>query len=219
MIFVDRHDAGKQLAAALSKYKNAKDTIILGLPRGGVVTAFEVASALHLLLDITCPRKVGAPFNEEYAIGAITETGQGIFNYPVIRQLGVSEEYLKEESQHQAQIAHQRLTQYRKNLPPRVIKNKTVILIDDGLATGATMKAAIQSVKHEGAKSVVVAIPVAPRDTIEEMSLLVDELVCLSTPSMFAAIGQFYRDFSQTEDQEVLNLLNKRTGENEKDTY
>lgn len=213
MLFKDRKDAGEQLAKLLEKYKNSKDTIILGLPRGGVVTAYIAAIRLHLPLDITCPRKIGAPFNPELAIGAITETGEGVLNEPFIVQMGISNEYLSQEIEKQKQIANHRLNTFRKGLPPRNLKGKNVIIIDDGLATGATMKAAIESVKKEQAKKVIVAIPVSPVDTLQEIEQLCDEVICLATPPSFQAVGQFYHNFTQTEDEEVLDLLKARSYE------
>lgn len=207
MIFRDRRDAGEKLAGLLTEYREAKDTIILGLPRGGVVTAHAIAQKLRLPLDITCPRKIGAPFNPELAIGAVTESGFGIYNGSLIEQIGVSEQYIKEETEKEKQRAQQRLRLFRKDLPPRQLKGKTVILVDDGLATGATMKAAIESVKNEKAKKIVVAVPVSPVDTLHEIKQLADEVVCLATPSFFQAVGQFYERFDQTEDDEVLELL------------
>lgn len=215
MLFHNRQTAGRQLAGHLSDYKENKEAIVLGLPRGGVVVAYEIAKELHLPLDVTCPRKIGAPFNPEYAIGAITETGQGILNQEVIDQLDVSDTYLQQEIEVQKQLAQRRLKLFRKDKPPRVLKGKIVILVDDGLATGATMKAAIYSAKHEGAKKVVVAIPVSPVDTLNEIREMVDEVVCLDTPAFFQAIGQFYRDFTQVDDEEVVELLH-RIGEETK---
>lgn len=207
-MFSDRLDAGRQLATALTHYRNqSKDVEILGLPRGGVVVAYQVAKALNLPLDVTCPRKIGAPFNPELAIGAVTETGQAILNDRLIAQLAVSEEYLQQVIDKETKRAQHRLKLFRKNRPPRNLEGKTVILVDDGLATGATMKAAIQSVKYEGADRIVVAVPVAPEDTLAEMEQMADEVICLATPLFFSAIGQFYTDFSQVEDDEVCRLL------------
>lgn len=208
MIFRDRKDGGEQLAQELLKYRNLPEVVVLGLPRGGVVTAFEVAKALHLPLDIICPRKIGAPFNPELAIGAITETGEGVFHYDLISRLGVSERYIQQEVEKEKKQAQRRLTLFRKNRPKINLEGKTVILVDDGLATGATMQAAIKSAKAEGAAKVVVAIPVAPPDTYDKIQEMVDEIIALSTPSFFQAVGQFYEDFSQTEDEEVVELLN-----------
>lgn len=206
-MFFDRKDAGAKLAACMPAYKGDKNAIILGLPRGGVVVAYEVAKALHLPLDVICPRKIGAPFNPEFAVGAITETGQGIFDMGVIARLGISEEYLRDTIETEKKRAQQRLQAFRKDRPPRDLKGKTVILIDDGLATGSTMKAAIMSVKAEGASKVVVAVPVSPEDTHDEIAATVDDMICLATPPFFQAIGQFYNDFSQVEDDTVIEIL------------
>lgn len=207
MMFIDRQDAGKKLALELSKYKDKSNVLIIGLPRGGVVLASEVALFLHQPLDVICPRKVGAPSNQELAIGAVTETGQGYFNEPLIRALGVSPEYIKSECARQQAVAQMRLTLFRKSLAPLNFAGKTVIIVDDGLATGATMKAAIQSIKNQHAAKIVVAVPVSPADTAQEIQTMCDELVCLATPWNFQAVGQFYELFNQTEDDEVVALL------------
>lgn len=206
MLF-DRQDAGIKLATALEAYHNKKETIVIGLPRGGVVLAYEISKKLHLPLDITCPRKIGAPGNKEFAIGAITETGHGIFNTEVIEALQIPKSYLEEEVEREKKIAQYRLKTYRQHLPPRNLKGKTIILVDDGLATGATMEAAIQSVKSEGAQKIVVAVPVAPKETVTKIEKMADEVVCLETPYPFYAIGEFYYRFPQVEDDEVMALL------------
>lgn len=211
MIFRDRQDGGKQLAQELLKYHHQPNVVVLGLPRGGVVTAFEVAKALSLPLDIVCPRKIGAPFNPELAIGAITETGEGVFHDNLISRLGISEKYIQQEVEKEKQQAQRRLTLFRKNRPKINLEGKTVILVDDGLATGATMEAAIKSVTAEGAAKIVVAVPVSPPDTYDKIQREVDEIVALSTPTFFEAVGQFYDDFSPTEDEEVVELLSKPT--------
>jgi len=207
MLFKDRESAGKQLAASMMHYAHEKDAIVLGLPRGGVVVAYEVAKALYLPLDVICPRKIGAPSNPEFAIGAITETGEGIFNDSIIEEMQISKEYLEQAIESEKQQALRRLHLFRKNRPPRNLKDKIVIIVDDGLATGSTMLAAVKSVKHEGAKKIVVAVPVAPWHTAEELQVCVDEVICLATPSDFMAIGQFYQDFDQVEDEEVVEFL------------
>lgn len=209
MLLLDREDAGIRLADALSAYKEEEETIVIGLPRGGVVVAYEVARTLNLPLDVTVPRKIGAPMNPEFAIGAITETGEGIFHDTVISDLRITEDYLKEAVAHEREVAKKRLALFRKGNPPRDLRGKTVLIVDDGLATGATMQAAIASIKKEGAKKIVVAVPVAPIDTAAEIEELVDELVCLSTPAEFHAIGQFYQTFGQTSDDEVVEILSR----------
>lgn len=208
MQFKDRTDAGKQLAAALMAYKNHPNAIVIGLPRGGVVTAFEVARALGLKLDIVVPRKIGAPDNPELAIGAITEDGTRIFNHDLISQLGVSQSQIERIIEEERREAARRLKTYRAGRPPLNVEGKLVILVDDGIATGSTMKAAIASLKAKKAAKIVVAIPVGPTETIEELKMIVDEVVCLTTPSPFFAIGAFYVQFEQTTDEEVISLLN-----------
>lgn len=207
MLFLDRFDAGRQLIQKLKKYSNDPKAIVLALPRGGVLTGYEVAKGLHLPLDITCPRKIGAPGNPEYAIGAITETGEGIFHDDAIAQLEIPEGYLEQKVEEEKEVAKRRLNLYRQNRPPRNIKGKTVLLVDDGLATGATMQAAIASVKKEGAGKIVVAVPVSPPHTLSELKGEADETVCLMTPPGFYAVGQFYQDFMPIGDQEVIRLL------------
>lgn len=209
MYFKDRRDAGERLISKLAKYQNDPNAIVIGLPRGGVVTAFVVAQGLNLPLDVICPRKIGAPQNPEFAIGAITETGEGFFDDRIIAMLGVSQEYIRHTVEKEKLTAQQRLKLFRKNRPPIDLEGKTVILVDDGLATGATMKVAIKSVQAAGANQVVVAVPVAPPDTADEIQTMVDELVCLATPPLFQAVGEFYMNFSQTEDDEVVDLLSK----------
>jgi len=207
MIFQDRRDAGRRLAELLTEYKENKDAIVIGLPRGGVIVAAEVAKQLKLPLDILCPRKLGAPYQPELAIGAVTETGEGIFNEDLLAALGVTNSYLQNIINKEKQVAQQRAKLYRNGRPPLNLENKITILIDDGLATGATMKAALATAKALGAAKIVVAIPVAPVDTLEEIRFMVDEVKCLQAPYPFHAVGAFYTDFSQTEDDEVIKLL------------
>lgn len=209
MRFKNREEAGKLLAEKLKKYQSYPDSIVIGLPRGGVVTAFEVAKALHLPLDVICPRKIGAPGNPEYAIGAITETGEGIFHEDVIAALGIPQSYIKQIVEQEKQRAQRRLQLYRKGKLPLDLEGKTVIIIDDGIATGATMKAAIRSIQSQGAEKMIVAAPVAAPDTYNELLDEADEVVCIETPSFFYAVGQFYELFPSTEDEEVVSLLEK----------
>lgn len=206
-MFNDRLSAGKQLARRLSHYRGDVNAVVLGLPRGGIVTAYAIAKELHLPLDLIGVRKIGAPFNRELAIGAIAEKGEGYFDEHLIESLGVSKDYIARTVENEKRVILQRLKQYREHCPKYEIEGKTVILVDDGLATGATMKAAIKSVHAEGADRIVVAVPVAPPDTADEIRAEVDETVCLETPPFFAAVGQFYEEFSQVEDEEVIALL------------
>lgn len=209
MIFQDRSDAGKKLAAALNSYSNDPEAVIISLPRGGVVVGYEVALILNLPMDIVCPRKIGAPFNPELAIGAITETGEGILSEDLVASLGVSEEYILEIIEKESKQALWRLNHYRKDKSPRNLKGKRVIIVDDGLATGSTMRAAIKTVKAEQAKEIIMAVPVAPPDTLLKIEKEVDHAICLSAPVDFYAVGQFFEHFDQTTDDEVISLLAK----------
>jgi len=179
----------------------------LALPRGGVVTAFEIAKELNLPLDLVVPRKIGAPDNEEYAIGAITETGEGIFNQEAIDTLGVPQEYLDKKVADEKEEAQRRLKTYRQDRPILNLKNKTVIIVDDGIATGLTMRAAIKSVKEKKAKEIIVAVPVSAQDSLKTINKEVDKTICLDAPLFFGAVGAFYEDFGQTTDEEVIDLM------------
>ena len=206
--FSNRVDAGKRLASALTDF-SGKNGIVLAIPRGGVVVGFEIARALVLPLDVIIPRKIGAPGNPELAIGAVTEDGTAILDYNLINYLDVSQEYIVKESERQKQEIRRRLKTYRQEVPYPTLKGLKVILVDDGIATGSTMKAALASVKNKGAANVTVAVPVGPPSTIEELEKTADKVICLYTPEYFQAIGQFYADFSQTTDEEVIQLLIK----------
>lgn len=208
-MFVDRYDAGKKLAPLLAKYKGQQDVRVIGLARGGVVVAYEVAVYLEATLDVICPRKVGAPFNPELALGAVTETGDGYFNEKLITALSVSGAYLKEECAKESERAKKRLALFRNNRPPLQIAGKTVLVVDDGIATGATMKAAILALRKERVAKIVVAVPVSSPDTAHEIKALCDEFVCIDLPGTFQAVGMYYQNFSQTDDDEVVALLNK----------
>lgn len=208
MQFVDRVDAGKKLAAQLLRaYKGQRDTLVLGLARGGVVVAHEVAALLGLPLHVIVVRKIGAPGNEELALGAISTSGEGIFNERLIGLLGATQEYLKATVEREKGIAQKRLALYQGSAPPPQIKDKTVLLVDDGIATGASMKVAIQAVRSQGAKKIVLAVPVAASDSLRQIEPKVDEVVCLSVPPFFEAVGAFYRVFDQTTDEEIIDLL------------
>lgn len=206
-MFKNRDEAGKKLAKALQAYKEDKNSLILGLPRGGIVVAASAAKLLKLPLDLTCPRKIGFPSYLEFAIGAITETGQSILNDEIINKFKISQEYLNEILKKEKQKAQQRLNIFRKKFPPRNLEHKNVIIIDDGLATGYTMKAAIETVRAEKALNIIVAVPVAPVQAIEEIEKLVDKVICLEIPLYFEAVGQFYENFQQIEDEEVIRIL------------
>ncbi len=179
--FSDRVDAGRRLAAALKDFEG-KNAVVLAIPRGGVVVGYEIARALNLPLDLIIPRKIGAPNNPELAIGAMTEDGTTIIDRGLAAYIGVPESYIKEESERQKVEIERRLKMYRQNVPYPNLKGKEVILVDDGIATGSTMKAALASVKNRGAKSVTVAVPVGPPSTIEELGKQADRVVCLYMP-------------------------------------
>ncbi len=207
MYFEDREDAAAQLVAKLEAYTHKEDVIVLGLPRGGVVTAAVIARALSLPLDIIVTRKIGAPHSPELAVGAVTEEGEVLRSEELIAELSVTNNYIAQEAAVQKQEAQRRLQTYRGDSPPLDLSGKTVLLVDDGIATGATMKAAIASAKAKGAQKIVVAVPVAPQETVEALKALVDDVVCLHAPESFAAIGQFYARFAQVTDEEVIKLL------------
>jgi putative phosphoribosyl transferase len=208
MLFKNRTEAGRALAAALEKFKGAKKTVVLGLPRGGVVVAKLVADHLGLPLDVVIPRKLGAPDNPELAIGAIAEDAV-ILDPGIISALNVSEEYIRQEIARQTLEAKRRLELYRKGKPRPDWKGWTALLVDDGIATGSTMRASIAALKKLKVANIVVAVPVGPTDTIEDLKKEADLVVCLYTPSSFMAVGQFYDRFPQTSDEEVMEILCK----------
>jgi putative phosphoribosyl transferase len=207
ILLKNRVEAGKQLAMALKTVR--QDTIVLAVPRGGVVVGFEVARALGIPLDIIVTKKIGAPDNPELAIGAVAEDGMFILDDNLLRQLYVPKEYIKEEVERMRQEIQRRLIRYRGNVPYPNLKKRDVIVVDDGVATGSTLKAALRLLQGKGTKTVTVAVPVGPPDTIRELEKLSDRVVCLQTPEPFYAIGQFYEDFSQTSDEEVTELLKR----------
>jgi putative phosphoribosyl transferase len=203
--FTDRIDAGKKLGLSLKHFKGKG--FVLAIPRGGIVVGYVIAKELGLPLDVIIPRKIGAPDNPELAIGAVAEDGTAILDNRLVSYLGISQEYIKEETERQKQEIHRRSKIYRQDAGYPDVKGLDVIVVDDGIATGSTMKAALASVKNRGAASVTVAVPVGPPSTIEELEKMADRVVCLYKPKFFQAIGQFYSDFSQTEDKEVIELL------------
>jgi len=205
-LFADRVEAGRRLASALAGAVG-KDAIVLAIPRGGVLVGFEVARTLGIPLDVIIPRKIGAPNNPELAIGAMTDDGTIILDDSLVKHLQVSEDYIKEESENQRLEIERRLRLYRGDAPYPSLKKRQVIIVDDGVATGSTMRAALVSVRKRGAKAVVMAVPVGPPSTIRELKKEADRVVCLHTPEPFYAIGQFYEDFTQTSDKEVIGLL------------
>jgi len=206
MVFLNRREAGEKLSQVLEKYKS-DDLVVIGIPRGGVVVAAQVAKALQTSLDVIIPRKIGAPHNPEVAIGAVTQDGTVIKDEAVVQILGISDAQIRDLASHVEQEISRRVSTYRGGRSGVEMRNKTVILVDDGIATGYTIKAALQSVRRSEANRLVLAVPVAPAEILMELNKLVDDFVCLHRPELFYAVGQFYRDFDQTTDEEVIQLL------------
>ncbi|MDQ1254148.1 MAG: Phosphoribosyl transferase [Euryarchaeota archaeon] len=209
--FNDRTDAGKILSERLSEYANREDVLILALPRGGVPVAFEVAKELNLKMDIFIVRKLGVPGNEELAMGAIASGNIRVLNEDVIRSFRIPQKAIDEATANELEELERRERIYRKNRPVPKISGSTVILIDDGLATGATMRAAVAAVKTKNPAKVIIAVPVAAPDTCSDFGSEVDEVMCVATPEPFYGVGAWYEDFSQTTDKEVCDLLDKAT--------
>lgn len=207
MRFKNREHAGELLAKQLTHYKQDKNTILLALPRGGVPVAHVVAKQLDLPLDVMLVRKLGMPGQEELAIGAIAWGDIKVFNESLLRQIAIDPETLEQIIQREQYELERRNTLYRKGKPAPDLNNKTVIIIDDGLATGATMRAAVAAVKALNPARTVVAVPVAPPETIAELEQDVDEVICLHMPDNLMGVGAWYDDFRQTSDEEVCELL------------
>lgn len=207
MRFRDRQEAGRLLAQALVFLEGKEDVIVLGIPRGGVVVAAEVARVIGAPLDVYITRKIGAPHNPELAIGAIASSGDVVLDEDLIESLGVSPEYVQGETERQRREIERRLKKYRGNRPAQKLSGRNVLLVDDGVATGATTLAAIRALKKQEPAALIVAIPVGPLDAIARLKEGVDRLVCLDTPQPFWAVGAFYEVFDQTSDEEVVRLL------------
>jgi putative phosphoribosyl transferase len=212
MRFRDRQEAGQLLAQALIFLKGKKDVIVLGIPRGGVVVGAEVARAIGAPLDVYITRKIGAPYNPELAIGAIASSGDAVLDQDLIGSLGVSPEYVQGETERQRREIERRLKNYRGNRPAQKLEGKTVLVVDDGIATGATTLAAIHALKKQKPAELILAVPVGPLDTVARLREEVDRLVCLDTPQLFWAVGAFYMVFDQTSDEEVVQLLRESQG-------
>lgn len=207
-MFSNRHDAGRRLAERL-RHLADQQPVVLGLPRGGVPVAAVVAEALNAPLDVLVVRKIGAPMQPELAIGAVTNGGERAFvlNEEVVRRLGIDEHYLDDAVQREHQEVVRRQKLYRSGRAAVEIAGRTAIVIDDGIATGATVRAGLQAIRAKSPRRLVLAIPVGPPDSVQALREDVDELVCLASPLQFFAVGQFYQDFSQTSDDEVIRLL------------
>ena len=210
-MFADRAEAGQLLAERLQQYAGRDDVIVLGLPRGGVPVAYEVARALHSRLDVFIVRKLGVPGFEELALGAIASSGVRVLNEDVMRSLPNADAIIETITAKERAELERREQDYRDGRPAPDFRGRIAILVDDGLATGATMRAAVKALRQSGAARIVVAVPVGPPDTCREIEQEADETICLSTPAFFQAVGQYYEDFSQTSDGDVRELLNQTT--------
>ena len=206
-MFENRRQAGQLLAQRLQDLKDAPDVVVLGIPRGGVVVAAEIAHMLNAPLDVYITRKLGAPGNPELAIGAVAEDGTVVLDEESIAFLRVPDTYLDEERRRQQEEIRRRAARYRRGRPPVPLEGKRVILVDDGVATGHTVEVAIRALRQQPIKELILAVPVGPPTTIARLRALVDRLEVLSEPDVFWAVGMFYRDFRQVSDEEVEALL------------
>jgi len=211
--YQDRFDAGRQLATRLSAYANRDDVVVLALPRGGLPVAYEVARALNAPLDVFLVRKLGLPGYEELAMGAIASGGGRVNNEDVLRQFRVPEDVIDGVAARELLELERREEVYRAGREGVELTDKTVILIDDGLATGSTMRAAVQALGRAGPSRIVVAVPVGAPDTCEHLRREADQVICAETPESFSAVGRWYVDFSQTTDEEVCEILNRAAQE------
>jgi putative phosphoribosyl transferase len=210
--FPDRTEAGRQLAARFRRRTDLGDVVVLALPRGGLPVAFEIAKALNAPLDVFLVRKLGVPGQEELAMGAVASGGVRVMNDDVLGYLNISDGVIEAVVAQELRELERRERAYRGGRPAANVAGRTVIVVDDGLATGATMRAGVKALRGLGASRVIVAVPVAPREAYEEFQQEMDEIVCLSTPSPFWAIGQWYEDFSQLTDEEVCDYLDRAAG-------
>ncbi len=208
-LFRDRSDAGRILASKLSKYKQRPDVLVLGLPRGGIPVAFEVAQELNAPLDVFLVRKLGLPGHEELAMGAIASGGVRVLNADVVNLFRVPLDVIDHVAEKEQAELNRREQAYRQGRPPPRIQGRTVIVVDDGLATGSTMRAAVAAVRQKNPARIVVAVPVAAPSTCDELRGEVDEGICAETPEPFHAVGLWYEDFSQTTDAEIRELLDR----------
>lgn len=210
-LLADRKQAAEMLAQQLSDYQNREDVIVLGIPRGGVILADEMALRLHADLDVILTRKVRARGNPELATGAVAEDGKLYINQPTIEAMGMSEDYINQEKEHQLNEIQRRKERYRAVLEKRTLQDKVVILTDDGVATGSTMQASVWAAKAESPRKLILALPVAPPSTLARLAEDADETVCLCAPAEFQAISQFYARFEQVDDEQVIEVLKKYT--------
>lgn len=206
MLYRDRQDAGIQLAEHLTKYAS-ENPIIIALPRGGVVLGFEVAKKLNAPLDVVATRKIGAPFHPEFGVGAIAPNGVRVLNFEALKLLKIPESLIEQIIERETIEMNRRANLYRKDLSPLDLRDKTVIVVDDGLATGVSTQAAIQSIKMMNPKKIILAVPVSPPETAKKFRTEVDEFLCLNVMPDFYAVGAYYDNFAQVTDDEVINLL------------
>ena len=209
-LFRDRRDAGKKLAQKLTGYAGRKDVVILALPRGGVPVAYEVSQALQVPMDVFIVRKLGWPGHEEMAIGAIASGGVKVLNEDIVRYLKLPKDLIHAVAQRELRELERRERAYRGNHPSLELKDRTVIIVDDGLATGASMRAALLGVRAHAPAQVIVAVPTAALETCEALKPEVDQMICATTPEPFYGVSRWYQDFSQTTDEEVRILLESR---------
>lgn len=210
-LFRNRREAGRALGTELGAWTGRDDVLVLGLPRGGVPVAFEVAAMLDAPLDVFLVRKLGAPGQEELAMGAIASGGVRVLNRSVIESLGVSADEIERAVQREDIELQRRALSYRGDRRPLDLRGKIAILVDDGLATGSSMRAAVEAARKLAPAQVIVAVPVAPRSTVREMLAIADDVVCVATPEPFYSVGRFYEEFDQTSDEEVRELLRRTT--------
>ncbi len=206
-LYRDRIEAGRLLATKLTAYAHRQDVLVLALPRGGVPVAYEVAKALHAPLDVFVVRKLGVPGHEELAMGAIATGGIRVINEEVVRMLRIPDRIIDAVAAQEQQELERRERLYRDDRPPPDVSGRTVILIDDGLATGSTMRAAVEALRRQHPARIVVAVPVAAPSICDEFRAEVDDIICAKTPEPFYGVGYWYEDFSQTTDEEVHDLL------------
>lgn len=206
MVFEDRRQAGRLLAEKLSDYNNREDVIVLAIPRGGVVVGAEIVKKLNIALDVVVTKKIGAPGNEELAIGAVAEDGEPIFDQDLLSRLQVESSYLKKATSRVREKIGDYIRKFRAGRSLDV-EGKVVVVTDDGIATGSTMEAALSWLRKEKPGEIILAIPTAARDSMARLEKLADKTICLDKPKWFAAVGQFYREFSQVSDQEAKRIL------------
>jgi len=219
MIFRNRQEAGQRLALRLGKYANREDVIVLGVPRGGVPVAFEVATVLNLPLDIFVLRKLGVPGHEEFAFGAIGSGGVRVLDRQVVESLGLSDLVIDIVTQAEKAELARREQIYRGGRPPLDVRGKIVILVDDGIATGSSLRAGVRALQQMQPAAIVIAAPAAPGSTVNRLNRDVEEVVCVEIPEEFYGVGQFYQDFSQVSDEEVNELLNRSSRQRDAHQY